>query len=439
MVDFRKRLAGKAGTKPVDPIEIYDRLDRAHDKGPLRPSQEAVLREWYARQAETRDLIVKLHTGQGKTLVGQLMLQSRLNAGKGPVVYLCPDQFLIAQTCEQARQFGIRTCTADDELPDEFLHSSCILVTSVQKLFNGLTKFGLNRASIEVDTILMDDAHACADRIREACRIRIPSDEPAYASLKMLFATDLEQQGVGTYADLENGKREELLPVPYWAWTERESDVATILSSQADRKSVKFAWPLLRDILSHCQCIISGAAIEIEPRLPPLDVFGSYSRAAHRIFMSATVTDDAFLVKGLRLSPKTITTPLTYDRETWSGEKMVVIPSLIHEDLDRDRIVNGYGKPKPGRTRGVVVLTPSFTRSKSWEEKGALVADRGTIEDAVNALERGECEKTVVLANRYDGVDLMTPAEFLFSTPDPIPRASLTFTPRRFAHEAKQR
>jgi replicative superfamily II helicase len=51
---------------------------------------------------------VKLHTGQGKTLVGLLMLQSRLNAGKGPVVYLCPDHFLIAQTCEQARQFGIR-------------------------------------------------------------------------------------------------------------------------------------------------------------------------------------------------------------------------------------------------------------------------------------------------------------------------------------------
>jgi len=83
MVDFRKRLAGKVDIKRVDPIEIYDTLDRAHDKGPLRPSQFAVLREWNARQANTRDVIVKLHTGQGKTLVGLLMLQSRLNAGKG--------------------------------------------------------------------------------------------------------------------------------------------------------------------------------------------------------------------------------------------------------------------------------------------------------------------------------------------------------------------
>jgi replicative superfamily II helicase len=406
MVDFRKRLAGKAAIKPVDPIEIYGTLDRAHDKGPLRPSQEAVLREWNARQADTRDVIVKLHTGQGKTLVGLLMLQSRLNAGKGPVVYLCPDHFLIAQTCEQAKQFGIRTCAAGDDLPDEFLNSSHILVTSVQKLFNGLTKFGLNRASIEVDTVLMDDAHACADRIRGACRIRIPSDEPAYSSLKTLFATELEQQGVGTFADIENGKREALLPVPYWAWMERESEVASILSSQTDRKSVKFAWPLLRDMLAHCQCIVSGTAVEIEPYLPPLDAFGSYSRAVHRVFMSATVTDDSFLVKGLRLSPETITTPLTYDRETWSGEKMVIIPSLIHEDLDHDRIVDRFGKPRPGWTRGVVALTPSFLRSKAWEDKGSLVADSDTIADAVNGLRRGECEKTVVLVNRYDGVDL---------------------------------
>jgi replicative superfamily II helicase len=282
MVDFRKRLANKAAVKPVDPIEIYDRLDRAHDKGPLRPSQEAVLREWKAKQSEVRDVIVKLHTGQGKTLVGLLMLQSRLNAGKGPVVYLCPDHFLIAQTCEQAKQFGIRTCLADDDLPDEFQNSERILVTSVQKLFNGRTKFGLNQASLGVDTIVMDDAHACADRIREACHIRIASDEPGYAKLKTLFATDLEQQGAGTFADIENGKREALLPVPYWAWMERESEVASILSSQTDRKSVRFAWPLLRDMLAHCQCIVSGAAVEIEPYVPPLDAFGSYSRADHR-------------------------------------------------------------------------------------------------------------------------------------------------------------
>ena len=81
---------------------------------------------------DKRDVIVKLHTGQGKTLIGLLMLQLRLYAVKGLALYLCPDNFLIEQTCEQARQFGIATCTADPELPDEFLNSNKILVTSVQ-------------------------------------------------------------------------------------------------------------------------------------------------------------------------------------------------------------------------------------------------------------------------------------------------------------------
>lgn len=231
LVDFKKRLTGKKTERPTDPVKLYDTLDRAHDKGPLRPAQASVLQDWLACHREQRDVIVKLHTGQGKTLIGLLMLQSQLNSGKGPALYLCPDNFLIEQTIEQAKQFGIGTCQANNELPDEFLNSDKILVTSVQKLFNGLTKFGLHHKSIRVGTMLMDDAHACADTIREACRIRIPKDEPAYDAIKALFASDLEQQGIGTYADVSNGKRDALLQVPYWAWIERASDVANILAA----------------------------------------------------------------------------------------------------------------------------------------------------------------------------------------------------------------
>jgi superfamily II DNA or RNA helicase len=73
VVDFKKRLAGKQAAKPTDPIKLYDTLDRAHDKGPLRPAQESVLNVWFRNHQSTRDVIVKLHTGQGKTLIGLLM------------------------------------------------------------------------------------------------------------------------------------------------------------------------------------------------------------------------------------------------------------------------------------------------------------------------------------------------------------------------------
>lgn len=406
MVDFRKRLSGKTAEKQTDPVKLYDTLDRAHDKGPLRPAQLAVLSDWFSNHQSTRDIIVKLHTGQGKTLIGLLMLQARLNAGKGPALYLCPDNYLIAQTCDQAKQFGIATCNAAPELPEEFLNSDTILVTSVQKLFNGLTKFKLHRQSVAVGSFLMDDAHACADTIREACRIRIPSDEPAYDALRTLFAEALESQGVGTYADICNDKRDALLPVPYWAWVPHETEIARILSTHAERNSIKFAWPLLKDMLGQCQCIVSGSALEIEPYIAPLSAFGSYWDAAHRIFMSATVTDDAFLVKGLQLKPDTITHPLSYAKETWSGEKMVLLPSLIHDDLDRELIVKGFGTPNPKRRQGFVTLAPSFKRTKDWEAYGAIVTNKDSVSDAIDGLKKGQFEKTVVLVNRYDGIDL---------------------------------
>jgi replicative superfamily II helicase len=406
LVNFKNRLAGRKAEKPTDPLELYETLDRAHDKGPLRPAQLAVLRDWFDDHQTTRDVIVKLHTGQGKTLIGLLMLQARLNAGQSPALYLCPDNFLISQTCDQAKQFGIATCIADPELPDDFRNGNKILVASVQKLFNGLTRFGLNRQSVPIETLLMDDAHACADTVREQCRIRIPSSEPAYSALRTLFAADLEMQGIGTFADICNDKRDALLPVPYWAWVSREAEIAGILSSHAARDSIKFAWPLLKDMLAHCQCIISGAAIEIEPYIAPLSAFGSYWKAKHRIFMSATVTDDAFLVKGLQLAPETITKPLSYSKETWSGEKMVLLPSLIHDELDRERIVKGFAAPNPKRRFGVVALAPSFNRTKDWEAYGTIVANKETVGGVIDGLKRGEFEKAVVLANRYDGIDL---------------------------------
>lgn len=406
MVDFKKRLAGKQLARVSDPVKLYDTLDRAHDKGPLRPSQEAVLRAWNEQGRSKKDVIVKLHTGQGKTLVGLLMLQARLNEGNGPAVYLCPNNFLIDQTVEQAKQFGVVTCVAVPDLPEAFLNSERILVTSVQKLFNGLTKFGLHRRSIDVGTMLMDDAHACADAIRESCQLRIPNSDATYEAVRTLFAAELEAQGIGTFADILNGNRDAMLPVPYWAWYDRESDVASILSAAVERSSVKFAWPLIKNMLRHCQCVVSGTSIEIEPYIAPLDAFGSYWNCSHRIFMSATVTDDAFLIKGLQLPPEAIMKPMVYEKESWSGEKMVLLPTLIDESLDRSKLVAHFAPPNVRRQTGIVALATSFARTGDWEAYKAKIAKAESVWTDVNALKSGKYDTTLVLVNRYDGVDL---------------------------------
>lgn len=407
MVDFAKQLANKrVAAKPTDPSEIYKTLDRASDKGPLRPAQEAILGEWHGARRGQKDVVVKMHTGQGKTLIGLLILQSKLNEEVGPALYLCPNNHLVDQTVSQAKQFGIMCATAPGELPADFLESRQILVTSVQKLFNGLTKFGLGPQSQSVGTVVMDDCHACIDAIRDACVIRIPRTHRAYNAILALFSPDLEEQGVGTYAEIREHKFDALLAVPYWSWMEHFQDVAPILARDSATDEIKYAWPLLKDILRDCICIVSGETLEISPYLAPLHLFGSYSGAQHRVFMSATVTNDAFLVKGLGLPPDVITSPLVDPNERWSGEKMIVIPSLISSDLDRKAMIASYGPPDPRRKFGRVVLTPSFSIAEEWKDAGALVADKKTIYRCVEDLKAGKFETTLVVANRYDGIDL---------------------------------
>ena len=58
--------------------------------------------------------------------------------------------------------------------------------------------------------------------------------------------------------------------------------------------SVQFVWPLMRDRIKDYSCYISGSEIEIVPYNANVDVFGSFSKAKHRILMSATTQDDAF-------------------------------------------------------------------------------------------------------------------------------------------------
>ncbi len=407
MVDFKRHLSATR-PQPLDPTQIYSTLDRSSDKGPLRPVQERILRRWFADFRSKKDVVLKLQTGQGKTLIGLLALQSRQNATQTPSLYLCPNNQLVKQTLDQAKQFGI-SCVErrDTTLPHEFKEAKKILVTTVHSLFNGRSTFGLGNSALAVGTICMDDAHACVDRIGESFVIKLAKTEAAYGQVRDLFESSLREQGEGRWADIKLGKADVLLPVPYWAWQERISEVAGILAQHESAvDAIKFAWPLLKDQLRHCQCVVSGTSLELGPYLSPVEQFRSFSDAPHRIFMSATAVDDSLFVKDLGVDPGAVATPLVDEDEQWSGEKMILIPSRMSDELDDGALTTYVGKPVEERKYGCVVLCPSFRRAERWRVAGAAVAEAGTIDESVARLRAGECDKTVALVARYDGVDL---------------------------------
>jgi len=411
MVDFAKQVARQNAPREVDPIQLYAGLDRRSDTGPLRPAQEFVLSEWHKNHRGEADRIIKLHTGQGKTIVGLLALLSKLHEGVGPCLYLSPNKFLADQTCAQAERFGIPVLNGNQlsDLPLDFTQGRKIYVATAQKLFNGRTKFCLHANSVSVGSVVMDDCHACIDVMKQACSINLSSEDDGYQELLNLFSQDLEDQGAGTYLEIEEGDYNAMLPVPYWSWIDRLDEVTAIIGKHREISSIRYVWPILRDRLESCYCIISGSGLVIAPYLTPIETFGSFAGAKHRLYMSATVSDDSFLVKGLRLNPRIISNPIVYPEERWLGEKMILIPDIIDPCFDQRPLVEKIGRPPKvveSRRFGSVVICSSSNVATKWKSVGAEVADKATVSANVQRLLSGDYSHTLCIVNRYDGIDL---------------------------------
>jgi Rad3-related DNA helicase len=316
LVDFDKLLGKTEIVKDIDPIAIFANLDKESGKEYLRPPQESVLRAWHEKLRSQRDTIIKLHTGQGKTLIGLSILQSYINEGLGPVLYICPNNYLVNQTVEQARSFGFKIVqfSADSKHPREFLNSEAILITNCNKLFNGKSVFGVygsGKEPIQLGAIVIDDAHKCLQIIRDAFSFVIRRDDKdgkpnsLYGELWNLFEESIRRQREGTCLDIAHGK-DCLMAVPFWTWNDKRKEVLKILEKHKKEEELLYVWDLLKDRLDQTTCVFSGNRIEIAPRLLPLELIPSFAQAQRRIFLSATLAEDAFLVRDLGISSDSV-------------------------------------------------------------------------------------------------------------------------------------
>ena len=421
MVDFDKLLGKTEIVKDVDPLAIFSNLDKESGKEYLRPPQESVLKAWHEKLRAQKDTIIKLHTGQGKTLIGLAILQSYINEGLGPALYICPNNYLVNQTVEQARSFGFKVVqvTPDFKLPREFRNSEAILITNCNKLFNGKSVFGVSgsgKESIQIGAIVIDDAHKCLQIIREAFSFVVKREDkdgklnPLYSELWTLFEESIRRQREGTCLDIAHGK-DCLMAVPFWTWHDKRKEALKILEKHKQEEELLYVWDLLKDRLDQTTCVFSGNRIEITPRLIPLELIPSFTQAQRRIFLSATLAEDAFLVRDLGISPESVTNPLSVGDVPYCGERLILMPTLVDTSLKREKLVEWVSAlaSKHGDF-GVVAITPSFAHAKKWDELGAKSTNVQNLYNSINDLKNDVKKKTatkiLVLVNEYDGVDL---------------------------------
>ena len=341
-------------------------------------------------------------------MTGLLLLHSKINSGEGPCLYICPNKYLAEQVRLEAQKFGIPICeiTDQNDLPDDFILGTKILITHVQKVFNGRTIFGLDNKSVHVGSVILDDSHACIDSIKNALTIKVGNSHPLYKQVMTLFEDDIREQGEGSFLEIESGEYNTMLPIPYWSWYDKRDEITRQIIKNKDDNEIQFVWPVIKNHVANCQAFISGETLEISPTLMPIDSFGTFSKAKYRVLMSATTQDDSFFIKGLGFDIQSVRNPLTNKELKWSGEKMILIPSLINESLDRDSVISWLAKPNSDRQFGIVSLVPGFNRKKQYEKIGAKVATTNDIFKIVKSLKDGHYSNAVVFANRYDGIDL---------------------------------
>lgn len=411
MVNFRNLRASRPKTPAIDPQEIFRRLPKPAGINDLYTSQAQVLEEWFKRRTE-RDLVVKLHTGGGKTLVGLLIGQSTLNELRQPVIYLCPNRQLTVQALEKAAEYNIPVVPykRGGPLPDEFLSADAILVCTYAALFNGLTLFGL-RGSPDVvipGGIILDDAHVASDTVRDAFTLRVNrrEDDEAYHHLAGLFRHDFDGIGrLGTFDDLIGGRDWGVVEVPYWAWHLKLDQIREYLRARA--ASHRFEWPLVRDALDYCHALISNQDFVVTPIFPLVDLFPTFVNAGRRIYMSATIPDDSEIIRTFDADQESLSKPITTQGLAGVSERLIIAPELTRVPKDQIRVaLNQLAAEVAEKYGGVVILVPSRKAAEAWTDIATFADGPDAVAAAVKTLQSGIGRGPYVFANRYDGIDL---------------------------------
>lgn len=415
-MDFKSLGGGSAADKLIVPRDLFNVLPAKAPRYQYpRDVQADVWNQWFNRRNE-RDLTIKMNTGSGKTVVGLLILKSCLNEGAGPAVYVTPTPYLVQQVIKEGRDLGLEL-TEDPRSP-RVMSGKAILVINVHKLINGQSVFGVGSEGVEIPigSIVIDDVHACLAETEDQFSIKLVSPAQAYKDLLKLFISDLEHQSLSGATEITEQEPNRNMLVPYWAWESKQQQVQQILrefvrkfknDKDKDNKEYKdislFRYPLIKDHLSLCECVFGEGEAEITLRCLPISVIPSFQSAQRRIFMSATVSDDSVLVTHFDAAPESVQKPIHPESSGDIGDRMILVPQELNPSLTDDQ-VKEYLK-QCAQAVNVVVIVPSNFRAKYWADAAAITLSTDDLQAGIAKLRQGHVG-LVVLANKYDGIDL---------------------------------
>lgn len=398
--------SGNDVVKPTKLDQIFSSLNQVPGYDYPRSVQSDFFKDWFPRRNE-KDLIGILGTGTGKTLLGLLVLQSYLNDNSGPCLYLCPTKQLVEQTIIDARNFGVSAVKfSGSEFPLEFINSEAILVTTFDKVFNGRSKFGFDTAAYQkVGGLVVDDAHVAINLVKQACTLTISREDKQYNDILSLYRDSLKTQSPSKLENILNNKMSNsAMKVPYWTVDDNLDTLINIIQSNVQTcNAIQLPFILERENL--LDVFISYNEISIRPQYAPVDLISSFSKAKHRLFLSATLADAGDFISELGVENHAVLNPIKINSLNDTGQKWILNFSRVISSIKDDRIRDILKYISNTYTKNVLVLTPSNYQANFWEKKGAKLYSAENLPMLKKDFKK-KGPMIAVLANKYDGIDL---------------------------------
>lgn len=391
------------------PEEMYARgsMPRTTDAvSSLWVHQGDVLRAYAAGHQQTPDLALELPTGTGKTLPGLLMAEWVRRKDEGPVLYAAPTRQLARQVSATAIAEGVparllvgshSTWSTTDE--SDVHGGEAIAITTYSSIFNTSPKLPVPRL------IVFDDAHAGEQFVGEAYGVTIRRHDAEVIYLEVLdalrpFLSGLQIQRLKGPPDPGAHHQVRLiLPSVDQSALTRLDEVLSQMTGD-----LRFQFAMIRTGLPSCCVYLSYGGIQIRPMVPPTFDNPVFSRAAQRVYLSATLGGGGELERAFGRA-EIVRVPHAAKTQPRSGRRLFVFPDLVQ---GRDAI--GVVKSVVGITNKALVL--SQASSVKTEEAARALAGEGVPIFGRDDLEQGlttftnSPEGVLGLANRYDGMDL---------------------------------
>lgn len=408
------KLGGQSEPIPENPEELFSDL-RSRSVAGLLSHQADVLREYLAAGLEADDVALQLPTGSGKTLVGLLIGEWRRRKFGHRVVYLCPTNQLVNQVAAQAQgQYGMRVAAFtgpkanyDPITKTEYQNSEVLAVTSYSALFN------VNPFFSDANTIVLDDSHSAENYIASFWSLRIdrylPEHSPVYEALTAILRGIIPHQD---YVRMQSG------PMSAWdnTWVDKlptlqfqnhANEIASCLDVTTRKTKLNYTWSVIKDHLSACHMYVSVHEILIRPLIPPSSTHPPFASAEQRIYMSATLGAGGDLERITGRAPiLRLQVPKGWDKQG-IGRRFFLMPGRsLDEAQEHELLVDAIKESH----RAMVLVPDSRTAAnvaaKLKKDTGFQVFDAREIEASKEPFVASNGAVAVV-ANRYDGIDLV--------------------------------